>query len=181
MIGGDNESPLSIGSKIVTVAAISLELVLRRTPSLDGLDIRDQDSLQAMDALSAYVRAAGWSRTNERYPAEGLPEITLPCTQCLGNYASVVARLIEIFSTVTARDELALYHDLLNVNCDTRVRFGGSKGGSLIVNDGVALVVGARDMLLAAAWSLRAPPALYCAGANHGVADLLSRVSVSHC
>lgn len=150
------------------------------------VDIRDSDALRAIspDALSAYARAAGWSRTNERYrvhsdvyAADGLPEIILPRTRRLGDYASVVARLIELFSTVTERDQLALYHDLVNANCDVvRVRAGGSDDGSLTVNDGVALVVGARDMLLAAACSLREPQALYCEGANKEAADLLSRV-----
>ena len=148
--------------------------------------IRDRDALRAIspDALSAYARAAGWSKTDERYgahsdiyAAEGLPEIIVPRTQRLGDYASVVAQLIEIFSKVARRDELALYHDLVNANCDVvRVRAGGHDDGSLTVNDGVALVGGARDMLLAAACSLREPQALYCEGANKEAADLLSRV-----
>ena len=150
------------------------------------VDIRDSEALRAIspDALSAYARAAGWSRTNERYrvhsdvyAADGLPEIILPRTRRLGDYASVVARLIELFSTVTERDQLALYHDLVNANCDVvRIRAGGSDDGSLTVNDGVALVVGARDMLLAAACSLREPQVLYRTGANKEAAGLLSRV-----
>lgn len=150
------------------------------------VDIRDRDALRAIspDALSAYARAAGWSKTNERYgdysdvyAAEGLPEIILPRTQLLGDYASVVAQLIEIFTKVTERDELALYRDLMNANRDVvRVRAGGSDDGSLTVNDGVDLIDGARDMLLAAACSLREPQALYRAGANREAADLLSRV-----
>ena len=68
------------------------------------VDIRDRDALRAIspDALSAYARAAGWSKTDERYgahsdiyAAEGLPEIIVPRTQRLGDYASVVAQLIE--------------------------------------------------------------------------------------
>ena len=150
------------------------------------VDIRDRDALRAIspDALSAYARAAGWSRTNERYrvhsdvyAADGLPEIILPRTQLLGDYASVVARLIELFSTVMERDELALYHDLMNANCDVvRIGAGGSDDGSLTLNDGVDLVGGARDMLLAAACSLREPRALYRVGADREAAGLLSRV-----
>ena len=150
------------------------------------VDIRDRDALRAIspDALSAYARAAGWSKTDERYgahsdiyAAEGLPEIILPRTQRLGDYASVVAQLIEIFTKVTERDELALYRDLVNANRDVvRVRAGGSDDGSLTVNDGVDLIDGARDMLLAVACSLREPQALYRAGANKEATDLLSRV-----
>ena len=63
--------------------------------------IQDRDALRAIspDALSAYARVAGWSRTSEKYrtysdvyAAEGLPEIILPGTQSLGDYASVVAQ-----------------------------------------------------------------------------------------
>lgn len=153
------------------------------------VDIRDRDALRAIspDALSAYARAAGWSKTDERYgahsdiyAAEGLPEIILPRTQRLGDYASVVAQLIEIFSKVAELDELALYRDLVNANRDVvRVRAGGSDDGSLMVNDGVDLIDGARDMLLAAACSLREPQALYRAGANREAADLLSRVRMA--
>ena len=148
--------------------------------------IQDRDALRAISpvALSAYARVAGWSRTGEKYrtysdvyAAEGLPEIILPGTQSLGDYASVVARLIEIFAKVAERDELAIYYDLVNANRDVvRVRAGGSDDGSLTVNDGVDLVNGARDMLLAAACSLREPQTLYRAGANREAADLLSRV-----
>ena len=147
--------------------------------------IQDRDALRAIspDALSAYARVAGWSKTNERYgahsdvyAAEGLPEIILPGTQSLSDYANVVASLIEIFAKVTERDELAIYYDLVNANRDVvRVRVGGSDDG-VTVNDGVDLICGARDMLLAAACSLRAPQTLYRAGANREAADLLSRV-----
>ena len=150
------------------------------------VDIRDRDALRAIspDALSAYARAAGWSKTNERYgahsdvyAAEGLPEIILPRTQRLGDYASVVAQLIEIFTKVSERDELALYYDLVNANRDVvRVRAGGSDDGSLTVNDGVDLIGGAHDMLLAVACSLRKQQPLYRARANRAAKNLLNRV-----
>lgn len=149
------------------------------------VDIRDRDALQAIspDALSAYAKSAGWSKIgsyreySDIYDAEHLPEIILPRTQRLADYASVVSRLIAIFSEVAGRDELALYRDLMNANRDVvRVRASGGDEGSLTVNDGVELVGGSRDMLLAAACSLREPQALYRAGANREATDLLSRV-----
>lgn len=149
------------------------------------VDIRDRDALQAIapDALSAYAKAAGWSRIgryredSDIYDAEHLPEIILPRKQLLEDYPSLVGRLIAIFAEVAGRDELALYRDLLNANRDVvRVRAGGGDEGSLTANDGVDLIGGSRDMLLAAACSLREPQALYRAGANREAADLLSRV-----
>ena len=72
------------------------------------VDIRDRDALPAIppDALSAYSLAAGWS------------EIILPRTQRLGDYASVVPKLIDIFTQVAERDELALYYDLVSASRD---------------------------------------------------------------
>ncbi len=149
------------------------------------VDIRDNDALQAIspDALAAYAKAAGWAKVesygeySDVYAAEGLPEIILPRTSLLGDYASVVAQLIEIFTKVAERDELALYRDLVNANRDVvRVRAGGDDDGSPTVDDGVALVGGSRDMLLAAACSLRKPQELYHERADKGATDLLSRV-----
>ena len=149
------------------------------------VDIRDRDALQAVspEGLAAYAKGAGWAKVesygahSDVYAAEQLPEIILPRTQLLGDYASVVARLIEIFAEVSERDELALYRDLVTANRDfVRVQAGGSGDGSLSVNDGVDLVGGSRDLLLAAACSLGEPRPLYRAGANKDANDLLNRV-----
>ena len=149
------------------------------------VEIRDNDALQAVspDALSAYARAEGWSKIesygahSDVYAAERLPEVILPRTQRLGDYANVVARLIEIFANVAERDELSLYRDLVTANRDVvRVRGGESDDGNLTVNNGVDLLGGSRDMLLATACSLREPQPLYRAGANKEAADLLNRV-----
>ena len=149
------------------------------------VDIRDRDALQAVspEGLAAYAKAAGWEKVesygahSDVYAAEQLPEIILPRTQILGDYASVVARLIEIFAEVSERDELAIYRDLVTANRDfVRVQAGGSEDGSLSVNDGVDLIGGSRDLVLAAACSLGEPRPLYRAGANKEANDLLNRV-----
>ena len=80
--------------------------------------IEDVEALRAVSpaALSAYARANGWVQGerygdfSDFYRAEGLPEIILPRTQQLGDYANVVSRLIGIFAGV---DELTLYCDLV--------------------------------------------------------------------
>jgi hypothetical protein len=128
------------------------------------VDIQDAAALQAISpsVLSAYARAAGWSRLesyrdhSDVYTAAELPEIILPRTTRLGDYSSVVLRLIKIFARVAERDELSLYRDLVISDRDIiRVRVAESADGSLTINNGVDLVDGARDMLLAAACSLR--------------------------
>ena len=88
--------------------------------------IRDNAALQAVSpvALSAYARASGWGKVgtygahSDVYAAQGLPELILPRTQRLGDYASVVSQLITIFARVAERDEISLYNDLVTANRD---------------------------------------------------------------
>lgn len=149
-------------------------------------NIRDREALLAVSpsALSAYARAAGWTRGepygdhSDVYAAEGLPEVILPRTQRLGDYAVVVSRLIEIFAKVADTDELSLYRDLVTADRDViRVRVApGDDDGSMTVNNGVSFVGGAHDLLLAAACSLREPRPLYRAGANREANNYLNQV-----
>ena len=147
--------------------------------------IRDRDALLAVSpaALSAWARAAGWTKTesygehSDVYAAQERPEVILPRTQRLGDYANVVARLIEIFAADAERDELSLYRDLVIADRDTiRIKAAESNDGSMSLNDGVQIVQGSRDLLLAAACSLREPQMVYRAGANKEANELLSRV-----
>ena len=106
-----------------------------------------------------------------------LPEIILPRHQHLGDYASVVSRLIEIFSKIAKTDELTLYRNLVAADRDViRVRTAESDDGSVVASGGINLMRGAHDMLLAAACSLRNPQPLYRAGANKEASDYLRRV-----
>ena len=147
--------------------------------------IRDKEALMEISpaALSAYARAAGWRRTesygnhSDVYSAEERPEIILPRTQRLGDYAGIVSQLIEIFATAAQKDETALYRDLVTSDRDViRVRTRESEDGSITAGDGVNLIRGAYDMLLAAACSLDNPQPLYRAGANKEANSFLSRV-----
>ena len=149
------------------------------------VDIQDAAALRAISpsVLSAYARAAGWSRLesygdySDVYAAAELPEIILPRTARLGDYSSVVSQLIKIFARVAERDELSLYRDLVISDRDViRVRIAESADGSLTINNGVDLVDGARDMLLAAACSLREPRPLYRAGANTEATGFVNQV-----
>lgn len=102
--------------------------------------IRDKEALMEISpaALSAYARAAGWRRTesygnhSDVYSAEEGPEIILPRTQRLGDYAGIVSQLIEIFATAAQKDETALYRDLVTSDRDViRVRTRESEDGSI--------------------------------------------------
>ena len=150
------------------------------------VSIQDKKALLAVSpaALSAYARTAGWTKVDtygkhsDVFMGEGLPEIILPRTAHLGDYARVVSMIIEIFAKVADVDELALYRDLAMADRDVvRVRaVDGDDSGSVAVSDGIDLMSGARDMILAAACSLQGPQPLYRAGANREARAYLNRV-----
>ncbi len=148
--------------------------------------IQDSEALAAVSpaALSAYARSAGWDKEGDYgdysdiYAGEELPEIILPRTQRLGDYATVVSRLIQVFAKAAEIDEHTLYRDLVTADRDViRVRvFEGEGSGDVPVNDGLNLLSGAQEMILAAACSLNESRALYRAGANREASDYLDRV-----
>ena len=149
------------------------------------VSIRDRDALLAVSpaALAAYARDAGWRRQepyrvhSDVYVGEVGPELIVPRTERLGDYASVVATLIETFAQVAGQDESTVYRSLVTADRDVvRVRVGEGDEGSVTLNDGADLIGGARDLLLSAACSLREPRPVYRAGANREAADLLKQV-----
>lgn len=119
-------------------------------------------------ALAAWARAAGWKKTGaygefaDIYAAAGLPEIVLPRTSGLADYALVAEQIIGCFARAAGADELAVYRDLLEADRDAvRVRAGGGRDGAMALDDAVALLGGARAMLVAVARSLSQPRAFY--------------------
>ena len=150
-------------------------------------EIRDYDALRAISpmALSAYARQRGWWKRepfgdySDVYVADHMPEIILPRTQRLGDYARVVAHLISIFADAEERDELSLYRDLTTADRDAiRIRVSESNDGSLSLSKGVDLVSGARDVILAAACSLQRPQPVFRAGANIEARSLVDQIQL---
>ena len=148
--------------------------------------ILDTGALTAISpaALAAYVRGEGWGKTKsygehaDIYVGDDRPEIILPRTDLLADYASVVSRLIGIFGELNKQDELAIYRDLIGADHDVvRVRANGSEDdGSVLLDEGVAMVSQAREMLLAAACAAKAPQPVYRAGANREAAEYMKQV-----
>ncbi len=146
------------------------------------VSIRDRGALMAISptALSAYARIAGWRqhesyrKHSDIYIGDALPEIIVPRTTRLGDYASAVAALIEIFAQVARQDMLTVYRSLVTADRDViRIRAAGSDDGSLGLKDGVNLFEGASEMVLSAACSLRDPRPVYRSGANREAAEML--------
>jgi hypothetical protein len=148
--------------------------------------ILDADALRAISpaALAAYARAEGWQKSesfgahSDVYGATGKPEIILPRTDRLGDYATVISKLLAIFAKATDQDELATYRDLHVADRDVvRVRsLADDDDGSVLIDTGVKLVTEAREMLLAAACAAHTPQPLFRAGANKEAADYMRRV-----
>ncbi len=148
--------------------------------------IRDTQALRAITpaALIAYARSEGWERLEgygshaDVYAHPDRPELIIPRTDALADYASVVAELIAILGETSDRDEFAVYRDLLGADRDViRVRAAGdANDGSVPLVDAEGLVTHTREMLLAAACAASTPRALYRAGANREANEYLQRV-----
>jgi hypothetical protein len=150
--------------------------------------ILDAEALSAISpaALAAFARSEGWTKIEpygahaDVYSGTNRPEIILPRTDRLGDYVAAVSRLVEVFSKVTDRDELATYRDLAGADRDVvRVRvLGADDDGSVSLDAGVKIVSQSREMLLAAACAVGAPQPLYRAGANKEAIDYMRRVKL---
>jgi len=80
-----------------------------------NVSIRDIGALLAVspEALAAFARGNGWQQDgsygehSDIYVGDSLPEIIVPRTDRLGDYANVVRTLIQAFSKVSDQDELS--------------------------------------------------------------------------
>ncbi|WP_297799012.1 hypothetical protein [uncultured Brevundimonas sp.] len=148
--------------------------------------IIDVDALRAISpmALASYARAEGWQRLesygdhSEVYHRPQMGEVIIPGTEALSDYHSVVSDLIASFARAEARDELAVYRDLVGADRDViRVRSPEADGdGSVRIEAGVDLVLHARDLLLSAACAAKEPRASYRAGKVKDATDYMDRV-----
>ncbi len=138
-----------------------------------SINLYDRNTLLDVSptALSAYARTAGWEKHgtyrthSDIYVGEDLPEIIIPRTEHLGDYASVVARLIKSFARAGHQEETSVYRSLVTTDRDAiRLRVEESEEGSVKLNEGVNLIQGARDMLLAIVCSLDKSKGVYRIG-----------------
>ena len=138
-------------------------------------------------ALTGYVRSLNWVKdrpyrdVSDVYVGEGLPDIIVPRTQRLADYGFVVGRLIEDFSEVSEMDPQAVYHDLVNADRDViRVSVPDADEDSLLFEEGVGLVTGSRDLVLASACSFEERRPVYRAGSNQAAMEYLRRIRLGH-
>lgn len=150
--------------------------------------ILDADALKAVSpiALAAFARTEGWKLAEpfgehaDIYIGPNLPEIIIPRTDRLADYAAAVSRLLVSFAEKTGHDELSMYRDLIGADCDViRVRtFLNEDDGAIPIDAGVRVIQQAREMLLAAACATRSPQPTYRAGANKEATEYMQRVKL---
>ena len=148
--------------------------------------ILDQEALKAVSpaSLASYARAAGWRKTDEYgkfsdvYVASGLPELIVPRTRRLGDYAYVVSQVLSVFASAADTDEVSLYRDLVAADRDIiRLRVSAEDNdGSITVRHGLGLMRGAYDMLTAVARSVLDMQAVFHGGTSRPVQDYLNDI-----
>ena len=148
--------------------------------------VHEADALRAISpaSFSAYARCKGWEKAerygdySDVYAAAGLPEIVLPRTRRLTDYADVASRLVRIFAQEAGADELELLRELTTADRDA-IRVRASSDHTVVVDDGLALIDGAKGMISAAARSLFKPAATYRGRPPRDVLDYLKRVQLA--
>ena len=152
------------------------------------LQTRDVMSLRAITpvALSAYARSEGWDTAgtyrqhSDVYAGDGKPEIIVPRTDVIDDYAMVVQDLISIFARVLGRDEVSIFRDLTLADRDVlRVRAIGDYPSGLPFENSCGLMDHTRDMLAAAANSLDDNRPVYRTGSNGKAANYLQSIRLN--
>lgn len=138
-------------------------------------------------ALSSYARSAGWDKVgtyweySDVYSGEGRPEIIVPRTDILDDYAMAVSDLIDVFARILERDEISIYRDLTVADSDVmRVRAIDADPDGLPFEKSYAMLNHTRGMLTSAANSLDDDRPAYPTTASGIVADYLHRIRLGH-
>ena len=151
-----------------------------------SLRVYEADVLRAISpaSFSAYARLKGWELAerygehSDVYVAAGLPEVVLPRTRRVADYADVAARLVQIFAQAAEVDELELLRELTTADRDA-IRVRASCDQTVGVDDGLVLIAGAKDLISAAVRSLFEPTAAYRGRPPGQVSDYMRRVQLA--
>ena len=138
-------------------------------------------------AISYYARSEGWDKVgtyweySDVYAGPGKPEIIVPRTDIIDDYAMAVSDLIAVFARILERDETVVYRDLTLADRDVmRVRAIDADPEGLPFESSHAMVGYTRGMLVAAANSLDDDRPVHRTAANGQVANYLQRVRLGH-
>ena len=153
-------------------------------------EIRDASALLEISpqSLVAFARSEGWQRVDDYgshsdvFSGSALPEIIIPRTRHLGDYATVVWNLIQAFSSKTRQDELTTHRALIGADHDVvRVRaLGTDDNGTVKLDSGVEIIRQSKEMLLSAACATGQRRKVYRASANKEATEYMRRVRLGH-
>ena len=134
-------------------------------------------------ALSAYARSEGWTtigtyrQHSDIYAGDGKPEIIVPRSDVIDDYAMIVEDLVAVFARVLGRDEISVYRDLTLADRDVlRVRALGEYPSGMPFENSYGLIGNTRDMLAAAANSLDDSRPVYRSGPATKAANYLQNI-----
>ena len=148
-------------------------------PPSDSLSLREITPV----ALSAYLRSQGWAKAgtyrehSDVYVADGKPEVIVPRTPVIDDYALVVEDLIALLSRLFGRDQISIYRDLTLADRDVlRVRALGNYPSGMPLENSYGLIGHTREMLAAAANSLDDNRPVYRSGTGSKASNYLQTV-----
>lgn len=112
--------------------------------------ISDEHALASIPAhsLVAYVQAEGWSATglygefSTVFERGNSPEIIIPRSEEIGDYASVVSQIIDTLSREEGRDQLQVFSDLVSADKDL-IRLSaksGDEAGIIAIENGIQFI-----------------------------------------
>ncbi|WP_296817084.1 hypothetical protein [Brevundimonas sp.] len=151
--------------------------------------LTDKFALEAVSpaALRAYLEFEGWrsagafGKFGQIFETpEGMlgGELAVPYTSDIADYASAVANIIGALARAEHRDEIAVYRDLVGSDREViRVRAPeADQDGSVEVDEGVQLVLNARDLVAAAACAANEPRPVYHLGKVVRASEYMQKV-----
>ena len=144
----------------------------------DALRTISPASFAAYARLNGWQKAEGYGENSDVYAAAGLPEVILPRTRRLADYAEVASRLVRIFAHEAGVDALEMLRDLTVADRDA-IRVRASSEDALAVDDGLMLIRSGKEMISAAARSLFERTAAYRGRPPGEVLDYMRRVQLA--
>jgi hypothetical protein len=123
------------------------------------------DSLRPLE-VAAYLRAGGWRELcskpgshaiwTKQGPDRKPFEVLLPLDRKFRDFSNRIANVVAVLAVAESRSQLELHHDLTTSAADivrVRLRSSSTADGTVLLDDGVGLVLHCRNLIQAAACS----------------------------
>lgn len=142
-------------------------------------------------AVHAYLRTNGWVRADSSsrntadvylWPEDNREAAIVPASEDYADFGTRIYQIAEQIGRIEGRKRLAVLADLSIAESDlVRLRLlHAHADNSVRLIDGAAVLVEAKNLLLAAACSADRPQRMYRAGRNKAAGEYLDRVRLGH-